>query len=328
MLKNLSVSAILASTLLAPIALYAAGLDDITGYQSPVQAGASVKSYTTDEIISILPSSLNDNGIYIGGHHGVYGENWVDYEDPRALALDEEKFGECDAYYIRMDLSYGGIAFTNTLRYLFPESEEKKVRAISDLKDAMKYLADPGNLHYSSNKCADRDKYSVQLKEILNAVIQAAPTILKEKQRMVEMAKAAKTQEQNQVKEKAREKQQAGEKAEADRQALALAERKGAEERANELRACQATNEYKLYDISSSIENNQLIARSATLEMQRQKEGAKISGYVDKQVMYEMGNRVAGANRLNKEKFEVYKKLGGAARNVESVKTLPNPCPQ
>jgi hypothetical protein len=222
----------------------------------------------------------------------------------------------------------GGSTFDWALRYLFPENEEQKVTASEAIKRNLAEIDRESNSEYGVKECAGWRNYSTNLKEILNAVIQAAPAILKEKQRRVELEQMAKIQKQNQANEKARAKQQAGEKAEADRQALALAESKGAEERANELKACQATNEYKLYDISSSIENNQSIARSATLEMQRQKEGAKISGYVNKQVMYEMGNRVAGANRLNKEKFEVYKKLGGVARNVESVKTLPNPCSQ
>jgi hypothetical protein len=133
---------------------------------------------------------------------------------------------------------------------------------------------------------------------------------------------------QKEAQERANAEQQTREKAAADRRAMELAESKGREERANKLKACQATNEYKLYEISATIEYNQAIARNAALEIQRQKEAAKISGYIDKPVMIEMGNRVAGANRLNKENFEAYRKLGGSARNLEAVKTLPNPCPQ
>ena len=327
-MKKLSMSVFAATFLLfLPLLASAAGLDDIMGYQPPpVKAGATVTPYTMDEIIAILPSTLDDDGVYQGVLYG--GGKWIEFENARATAFDKAQFDECDNYYIRDNHNYGGIAFENTLRYLFPESEKEKVRAVSDFKDAMKYLADPGNLHYSSNKCAERDKYSANLKEILNAVIQAAPAILKEKQRMVEMAKAAKLQEQNQANEKARAKQQAQEKADADRKSLELAERVGREERASQLKACQATEGYKLYSASATIEYNQAVARSAELEIQRQKEAGKISGFVNKQVMYEMGNRVAGANRLNKENFEVYKKLGGTAKSIGAVKSLPNPCPQ
>lgn len=310
--------------LLLPFFAYAAGIDDIVNYKSPPTQveSKSVDPYTIQDIISKLPSLLDDNGVY----KKDFRETWVDFKDPMAVALDEEKFGKCDAFYIRDDVSYGGIIFNATLKYLFPENEEKKVRARSDIKRAMEYIEDPSNLRYGDKRCADRDKYIANLKELLNAVIQAAPTILQNKQYMVEIALAEKIKKQNQEKEKARAKQQSEEKAKADRQAIELAETKSRGERLRKLEICQNTNEFKLYEASATIESNQMIAKNAQLAMQREEDGAKISGYVNKQVMYEMGNRIAGVSRLNKENFEIYKKLGGSARNVESVKSLPNPC--
>jgi len=205
---------------------------------------------------------------------------------------------------------------------LFPENEDQKTNASRGIKNSLTYLKESSQ----GSSCANREKYIVQIKEIFNAVIQAAPMILQEKQRLVAVAQADKIQKQEQEKARGRIKQQAEEKAKAGRQALALAEAKGREERSKKIDACQNTNDYKLYAISAAINHNQVIAKNSRLEIQRQEEGAKISGLVDKQVMYEMGNRIAGVNRLNKENFEIYKQLGGSARNIESVKDLPDPC--
>jgi hypothetical protein len=298
----------------------AAGLDDIAGYQPVAQAGCGVAPYAIQDIINKLPSVLDDEGIYKGG--------WIDFRDPRAVATDEEKFGKCEYFYIRMNGKTGGHTFEWALHYLFPENGAKKIDASEVIKKNLAEIDRESNSEYGVKECADWRNYAANLKEILNAVIQAAPAILKEKQRMVAAAKEAKLQEQNQANEKARAKQQAQEKAEADRRALELAERVGRDERANSLKACQATEGYKLYSVSATIEYNQAVARSAEMEIQHQKEASKISGVINKQVMYEMGNRVAGASRLNKENFEAYKKLGGAAKSIGAVKSLTNPCPQ
>lgn len=281
----------------------------------------------------MVQDSLDDNGIYRNEESRHYGEWLKDpFYDLRAKALNEKYFGECEYFDIRFNGRDGGRLFQATLWYLFPENEQQKEQASKTIKEGLASIereAREEGSEYRVKACKDGwHQYSANLKEIINAVIQAAPAILKEKQRMVEMAKAAKLQAQNQANEKARAKQQAQEKADADRKSLELAERVGREERANQLKACQATEGYKLYSASATIEYNQAVARSAEMEIQRQKEAGKISGFVNKQVMYEMGNRVAGANRLNKENFEVYKKLGGTAKSIGAVKSLPNPCPQ
>jgi hypothetical protein len=319
-MKKLSMTVFIAGfLLLLPLSASAAGLDDITGYR-PAQSGGSVLPYTVQDIINKLPSALDEDGVYKG--------EWVDFRDPRAVATDEDQFGKCEFFYIRMNGKTGGHTFDWTLRYLFPENEAQKISASEVIKKNLAEIEREENSEYGVEACTDWRKYSANLKEMLNAVIQAAPTILKEKQRMVTAAKEAKLQEQNQANEKARAKQQAQEKAEADKRALELAERVGSEERANALKKCQATDGYKLYSVSATIEYNQAVARSAEMEIQHQKEASKISGVINKQVMYEMGNRVAGASRLNKENFEVYKKLGGAAKSIGAVKSLPNPCQQ
>jgi len=295
----------------------AAGIDDITGYQpSPAAKKTNtVEPYSINEIIKMLPRHLDDQGVYQG--------NWIDMSDPRAIALDEEKFGKCEDLYIsRGRYSRGGGVFDDTLSFIFPANEEAKIQASNSLKNQLAYIENPNELHYSDKRCDNREQQVAQLKELLNAVIQAGPSILQEKQRMVDEKK----NRDEQATAKAREQARVREKAESDRQAIILAEKKGSEERAIKLKTCQNTNEFKLYEASATIELNQRIADNAQREIDQQKEAEKISGYVDKKVMYEMGTIIAGAKRLNKENFEIYKNMGGSAKNVESVHSLPNPC--
>lgn len=328
--------------LLMPFFVCAAGIDDIVNYQpQPTQtAPKGAQPYTLQDVINNLPNALDDSGVYKGitRRDGWGRDGWIDPNDPRALAFDEANFGECEEFYIHSDRNqfgkhnannYGALVFFSTLEYMFPANEIAKADASKMVKNNLAQLENKRNNFYTTEteqRCPNLDDYAVRLKEILNTVIQAAPAILVEKQRMVEIAQEANRRKQNQEIEIAKAKEQADEKAKGDRQAIEIAELKGREERANRLKACEATNAYKLYKSSAAIEYNQSLANNAHHAIQRQEEGAKISGYVDKAVMYKMGNVIVEANRLNKENFEGYKQLGGAARKIEAVKSLPNPC--
>lgn len=280
--------------LLLPFFACADGIDDAVNFESKpiIAASTSVQAYTIQDIINKLPDALNDNGVYTSDSANMEYKQ-LD-EDPRITAFNKEKFGECETFYLYRSGSAGGGGFEGVLGYLFPENEERKTNASSRIKHSLAYLKESTQ----GSRCANREKYLVQIKEIFNAVIQAAPMILQEKQRLVAMAQAEKIQKQDQENKRGRIRQQAEEKAAADRQAIEFAEAKGHEERSKRINACQNTNEYKLYAISATINNNQVIAKNSRLEMQRQEEGAKISGFVDKRVMHEMGNRIAGVNRL------------------------------
>lgn len=312
--------------LLAPFMTYAADIDNIINYKSPPTplSAEIVQPYSIQDIIAKLPESIDDNGIYIQNYDRILGENWIN--DPRFVAFDEGNFGKCEEYYIRMENNYGGIIFRSTLKYLFPKNEEMKARASEDLQSAMTYIKHPGNLNYGNGKCDNRNKYHIKLTELLNALIEAAPMILQEKQHMVAMVQAANILKQDQENERARIKQQSEAKAEAEREAMELAEMRENEERTNKLETCRNKITYRLYEISTIIEHNRRMANDALQEIHRQKEGEKISGYVDKQVMYRMRNIIVGANNLNKDNFKMYKRLGGSARQVESVKSLSDPC--
>jgi hypothetical protein len=112
----------------------------------------------------------------------------------------------------------------------------------------------------------------------------------------------------------------------ADVQAKDKAEKLGIEANAKKLTACQQKVEYQLYEASLLIQLNNNIAKNSQKEIDSQKEGAKISGIVNKNVMYTAGNRIVGAKESNNKLFAAYKKLGGTAKTSETVVVPTNPC--
>lgn len=322
--------------LLAPCFVWATDINDMVNYQpSPAKIESKkTQAYTLQDIINKLPNALNDHGVYKGFAKRS--------DDAKAIAFDEENFGECEYFYIHEDANnfgkkyhnktYGAAAYSEALQFTFSANDNEKVEASKMLKLDLEELERDSNYRdeETEKRCPDRQNYIVRFKEIINAVMQAAPTILAEKQRMVEIANAESDKKHRQANEMARAKKQAEESAKAENQAKELAikqaEAKGREERENKLKSCQATNQYELFKVSMIIFNNQGFAKRAELTIQREKEGAKISGYVDANKMHKAGDIIAGANKANKTNFELYKQLGGAARNIESVQALPNPC--
>jgi len=242
--------------------------------------------------------------------HGISVQVGLEY------AFDEANFGKCKDYYIHeyrdgvTITTVGGLIFDYTLQYLFPQNEFSKKMASEDVKERLaqfEHNARTGS-YQGNSKCTDWKNYEARLKEILNTVIQAAPEILQAKKNMVAIAQASEAKEK------------------ADGQAKILAERKKNEERSNKLKVCQNTNEYKLYETSTAIVNGQQTINNAEQTIQREKDGSKISGYVNKQLMYQMGNLISMTSRQNDENFDKYKKLGGSAWRIGSVKAIPNPC--
>jgi hypothetical protein len=90
---------------------------------------------------------------------------------------------------------------------------------------------------------------------------------------------------------------------------------------------CMQSNKPKLAKLSANIVLLHTALSSAKEQIQRQRDGAKYSGYVDKQRMYDLGNNVVSLEENIKEYFAQYKQLGGTAKSPELVKALPsNPC--
>lgn len=300
---------------------FSAGLDDIQNYQKrPIKNESNgTQPYTTQEIIRKIYTSIDEKGVYKG--------KWVDgFNDPKAIAFDEAKFGKCEYFHMRFNGKMGGSLFDGTLRFLFPKDENQKAAASSAVKQRLEAIENANNSEYRTYECADWRESVAKLKDILNVTIEAAPAILKEKQKAAEIAEVEKNEKLKVDAEKTSQLQQAREKVIADRAASDLVVKEGRKEREIKLENCRNTNEYKLYKISEVIESNNSMARNAEATIKQEKEAEKISGFVNKQVMYQMGNVIVGANKLNKDNFEIYKKLDGAARNFESVKALINPC--
>jgi len=99
------------------------------------------------------------------------------------------------------------------------------------------------------------------------------------------------------------------------------------EKAVQEREACLQSNKPKLNEISAAIVQDLSSINLSKERMQQQREGAKYSGFVDKQLMYELGNRIASLERRIKEYFDQYKQLGGTEKSAELVRALQtNPC--
>jgi hypothetical protein len=306
---------------LMPFLAYATDIDDAINYKPSTQvASNAIQAFSIQDIIHILPTALDDKGVYHGDESSATYITYTSFwKDPRAKAFDKENFEECEAFYLHGFGSAAKGGFESILRFSFPENEERKINASKAIRYSLDYLEKNGTL---GAKCANREKYTAVVKAIFNTIIQAAPEIIKEKQRSVEIAAQKRTQVQ--LEENfAQSKIQAEAKAKADG---IVAESKSNDERNRKTEICQNSNEYKLYQSSAIIESNNVIVENAKLTIQRQEEGAKISGVFDKRVMYEMGNKIIEGNRLNTENFEIYKKIGGTAKRKELVRKLSNPC--
>ncbi|MDP2804365.1 MAG: hypothetical protein Q8O24_00330 [Gallionellaceae bacterium] len=261
---------------------HAAGLDDVLNYKQPVVVveEKAVETYTFQDIIGTIPALIDAKS-----PQQARG-NWP----PRGEKLDafnKKNFGECQKFYLEEGSSYTRKALLSLIEFLFEENESRKVYLQRELEWA---LGDLERISPELNgvKCSAAQDYLLKVKELINAIIQAAPDIKKEKQ-----------------KEKQKE-----------------------QEKSAKLAVCQNTNAYKLHRVSKSIEHNNSLINQAQLEMKREEEVAKISGFLDKQVMYNRGNKIALGNRYNAGLFEEYRQLGGTAKSVEQVRatSASDPC--
>ena len=298
----------------------AAGIEDAMDYKPAVPvATASTQPFTVNDFIAIAPSALNNKAVFDGSNLN-YEKFW---SDPRIVALDVSIFGECKSFYYSGYGSPSRSGIESALRFLFPRNEEQKVNASRGIRYSIEYLK---NGNSGIPKCSNRDQYGEKTKAILDAIMQAGPAILAEKQRQIEAA----AQQEAQIANKesaaiARSQADAAAKA-SQKSEVAAAAAVADAEAAKKLKACQSTREYQLFEVSSTIEQNNSREAAAQREIKQQEEGSKISGVVNKQIMYDNGQIIAKANRIKDENFVVYRKLGGLASRNDQVRQLPNPC--
>ena len=203
-----------------------AGLDDIKNYQKPTIKNESIgiQPYTIQEIIQKIHLSVDEKGIYKG--------RWVDgFNDPKAIAFDDAKFGKCAYFHIRFNGKMGGSLFDWTLRFLFPKDENQKALASNAVKQRLEAIENANNSEFRTSECAEWRESVVKLKEILNITINAAPAILMEKQKVAEIAETEKIKKQKLEAEKSAQLKQIKDKEIADRSASELAAREGRRER-------------------------------------------------------------------------------------------------
>jgi hypothetical protein len=302
---------------------YSAGLDDITSYKKAAEIEQiSVAPYTTQEIISKVAGHLDEKNVF---QNGEYGKEVFFYQDPKTIAFNKAKFGNCEEFYLGQS-SFGNTAFNSTIKFLFPESEEYKENLAGAVKGALKQLEDPFIKGTIGGNCKNHLTYVAELKDFLNSIAQAAPSVLEKNQNKIAAAKNK--AEKRVATEKSIAKEKADKEAirQADMQAKNKAEKLGIESNAKKLASCKQQKEYKIFEVSLFIQVNNNIAKNSQKEIDSQKEGAKISGIVNKNVMYTAGNRIVGAKESNNELFAAYKKLDGTAKTAETVVVPTNPC--
>ncbi len=284
---------------------FSASLEEITNYKKAEPEQIIAKSYSVKEIIDILLNHIDDDGRYVGG--GNNNARTFSSEDARLAAFNKEKFGNCKEFYINTVASGGDMAFNSTIEFLLANNESSRERHSSDVQYALDSLEDP-YLARTQSECKDNLVYATELRSLLDSIAKIVPSILDEKHKRVETAKA----KEKMLLAKDLERKSAGLKAK--------------DENAKKLTACRQKPKYKLYEVSLIIQRNNEIARYSQKEIDAQNEGAKISGVVNKRVMYEAGNRIVGAKASNKEAFVSYRKLGGTAKTPEAIAPTINPC--
>jgi hypothetical protein len=302
---------------------YSTGLDDITSYKKEAEIEQiSVAPYTTQEIIGKVANHLDEENVF---QDEVYGKEIFFYQDPKTIAFNKAKFGNCEEFYVGQS-SLGNTAFNSTVKFFFPKNEEYKENLGGAVKGALKHLEDPFLGRSQPENCKNHLAYATQLKDFLNSIAQAAPSILEKNQNKIAAAKIKEEKRLAVEKSMAKENASKEAKKQADIQAKEKAEKMGKEANAKKLATCQQKVEYQLYEVSLLIQLNNNIAKNSQKEIDSQNESAKISGVVDKRVKYVAGNRIVGARESNKELFVAYKKMSGTAKTPETVVVPNNPC--
>ena len=299
----------------------AVGLDDAINYKSPAtpDESSNASPYTIEELIKKIPDMLTNDGVYIYRRSAWFGPS-----DPKSVAFNKVNFGNCDQLYIANNsTSRGTVIIVSALEFSFPENEKYKTHASDTLKMNINSLGDIPN----STRCRENTSAKIlKIKELANAIIQSAPSILAEKQKRVEAAKAIEDEKSRQVdaSKKAAAKERERVTSEINSKNLALAQ--GLKERDARTEACKKTPIYKLYESSNAIVRLRSMESNAQQKINNQEKAAKISGIVDKKVMCDAGNLIVWARKLSAESFVTYKQLGGSARSVELVIPSQDPC--
>lgn len=207
--------------------------------------------------------------------------------DAKFKAFDELNFGKCKILYITGN-SYGSRIFHDTLEFLFPRNENVKSNASDLIKYKFKELKNPYGEFSKDDDCRDAQTEKLnKYNDIINAIIAASPDIRQARNRQASVAQ----------------------KDNADQT------------------VCYKNNLFKLHTLSNYLIQNRENAKSARKSIIEEQNAAKISGFIDKQKMYEWGQVVQISDSFIKNKFPEYKSLGGKALNIENIQTTSNPCP-
>jgi hypothetical protein len=270
--------------------------------------------YSNQEIVKLVTSFVSTN-VYENSYNQFFSKMRATFDVNRSGAYDKINFGDnlspnakgfgnmaylfgpCAKFFPLFanpdtqsgmeNWEWGEDAFNFTILYVIAKSDAEKAANIQQVKDHLNLIAE------NSGACKDKVQNMAKLKALLSAVIQAGPEILEANKHAQDHVVAA----QN---------------------AQNLSNQK--------LAACQNTSPYRVYVYSRNILDMQNMKLHYEGIIQQQKDGAKASGVVDQQVLYDAGNRIASINKQIKDTFAAYKQVGGSASNSDLVKPLASPC--
>lgn len=302
---------------------WAAGIDDIANSKPVTKTETQASPYTIEEIIAAITDSLNDE-------LQSTGLPWIDYylnnnlkPDPRINAFDKRNFGECEALYVQLDGRTGGHLLSFTLKYLFPKSDEERNGAVVAIKNSLEKIK---KWPERSSECANWDVYVGRLKSLLNSVVEAAPSIRKNKQ---ENLIQANQEHQRQVAEMAAAKQAQDEalrKINAEKAAAEQAAEAIEKQRHERIQECLKSNNYTLYQSTLYINILKQRIELSQKVIAHENEVEKASGTRNLTKLNQAGSMLVNSRSALKSAFEEYKKLGGTASNAQSVQAISDPC--
>lgn len=306
--------------ILMPQFVVAAGLEDALNYKPKV--GVSIESaaspFAVKDIVDAIPYALDKDGLFGSSAKGspVDIKKWDAFlNDPRLMAFHRENFGKCEEFYVN-SRSWGTGVFDNALRFAFSEDESQKKNASLGIKHGLDGLEKNASL---GRNCEGRIAYTKKLREIVNIILEAAPSIKAESTRMVQSATQQLSKEKNEQEAKKLKVQE-------ERVAKDRAADETKKERERKESECLKSPAHQLYFMSLSVVGNIATKQEIASIMQRQQEGAKVSGYIDKKVMADAGLAMGDANQRGSLWFAEYRKLGGKASKPEEVIAPKDPC--
>lgn len=249
------------------------------------------------------------------------------FEIGRARAFGIQSFGgrsDCRGYYNPfLSGNTGSEVLAHTLNYI-NHSASNNTEGMANSALYIKRLLDkraPG--------CSSEDNATLNgnLKSFIDMLIKSKDTLISQRNSIFNEANEL-IIEQNKIEKANLEKLEEERKSRSAENDLASERaRKAKEELERPNRECIASNKYKVYKASERISqvNSELIRQKSIMD--RERKAASISGYENKDLMYQTGKSILYWQDEQNRAYQAYKSFGGTASSASIIKAPDeNPC--